>query len=223
MVNPLSSSLRVVVTPNTIINQKRHTLYYLYNEEMLCATATTCLVAIENEKLMSWKNHTSGQHSHELEYTIGFESLTSTRLSTRISLSNSLNGVEIRDTNSGIYKKFLPEEMSPERRLKTRVAIPAHSDLYFYQSKYVLETEVYFTHDGWSRLCVVVSNDDAQTRRWRIRSTVHSAEFTTTDQELQEVVEMNMFGQTKQDVYGDSQRRFDDLTDRAKDTLRGFD
>ena len=71
MVNPVSSGVRTVVSPNAIINQKRHTLYYLEDDEMLCATATTCLVAVENEKLLHWENNTNGQCSHELEYTIG--------------------------------------------------------------------------------------------------------------------------------------------------------
>ena len=187
---------------------------------MLYATATTFLLAVENKKLMHWENNTNGQHIHELEYTIGYKSLTDTTLSKRIALHDTLEDVEINDHNSGTYKKFLSEEVLPERRLKTTVTVPSRSNLYFYQRKYVLETDVYFTHDGWSKLCVVVSNRDRQAQSLKILSTIHSAEFTTTDQELQGMVPMEVSGQTKQAVFGISQRRFDDLTHRAKETLK---
>jgi len=219
IMNAVSSRLRAVASPKPIINQNRHTIYYVDNEEMLYATATTFLVAVENEKLMHWENNTNGQHIHELEYTIGFKSLTSTTLSERIAHRDSLKSVEINDHNAGTYKKFLSEEVLPERRLKTTVTVPSRSNLYFYQRKYVLETDVYFTHDGWSMQCVVVSNRD-RAQNLKILSTIHSAEFTTTDQELQGMVPMEVSGQTKQAVFGASQRRFDDLTQRAKETLR---
>ncbi|KAL4065162.1 hypothetical protein V8B97DRAFT_1867518 [Scleroderma yunnanense] len=222
MVNPVSSSLRVLATPNPIIHQSRHTIYYFHNFEMLYATAITYLVAVENEMLMHWENDTDGQHTHELEYTIGFKSLTSTALSKKIALSASLEGLEISDDNAGIHKTFVPEEFLPERRLKTQIIVPGRSDLYFYQRKYVLETEVYFTHDAWNKLCVVMKNDNSQIKSWKIRSTIHSAEFTTTGRELRKILEKKISGQTKQEVYGKSGRKFDDLTGRAKDTLKEF-
>ena len=220
MVNPVSSGVRTVVSPNAIINQKRHTLYYLEDDEMLCATATTCLVAVENEKLLHWENNTKGKCSHELEYTIGCKSHTSTALSEKIALHDTLKNVEVN--GPGIYKKFLPEEVLPERRLKTRVSVPGYSNFYFYQRKYVLETEVYFTHDAWSLLCVVVSNCDHIPRSLKILTTIHSAEFITTDEELRGVTEMEIVGQTKEAVFGRSERTFIGLTERAKVTLKGL-
>ncbi|KAL4071246.1 hypothetical protein V8B97DRAFT_436636 [Scleroderma yunnanense] len=221
MADPVSSSLRVLATPNPIIHQRRHTILYIPFFEVLYATATTSLVSIENEMLMHWKNDTDGQHTDEVEYTIGFKSLTSTALSKRIALNVSLEGLEISDNNAGIHKNFVPEEFLPEQRLKKKITVPAHSELYFYQRKYVLETEVYFTHDAWGMLCVVMTNDNSQ-MNWKIRSTIHSAEFITTGQKLQKILEKKISGQTKHDVYGKSGRKFDNLTLIAKITLNGF-
>lgn len=208
IMNPVPSCRRAVASPKPIINQSRHIIYYFENEEMLYATSTTSLVAVENEKLMHWENNTNGQHIHELEYTIGFKSLTTTTLSERIALHDSLKDVKINDPNTGTYKEFLSEEVLPERRLKTTVTVPSRSNLYFYQRKYVLETDVYFTHNAWARVCVVVSNRDRQVKSLKILSTIHSAEFTTTEQELQEMVSMELSGQTKQVVSAQVRRSY---------------
>ena len=220
MVNPVSSCVRAMASPKEIINQKRHFLCSLEDGETLYATATTWLVAVKNEKLLHWENNTDGEHNHELEYTIGCKSHTFTKLSERIALHDTLKNAEITDLE--IYKKFLPEEVSPERRLKTRVSVPGRSNLDFYQRKYVLETGVYFTYSGWDQLCIVVDHND-NPQKLKILTTIHSAEFITTDQELREMAEMKITGQTKwPDIKDCHPHRFGHLTERAKTVLRGL-
>ena len=217
--SPVSSCLRVVASPKTIINQKRHTFYLLKNGEGLYATATTFLVAIENEKVMHSENSTDVQYDHVLECTIGCKSLTSITLSKEIGLHDMFKDVEINDHNVGIYKKFPLEEVLPERQWKMKITIPDRSNVYVYQIKYVLETEVYFTHhNGFA--CVIASKDEPwKAQKLKIISTIHSAEFITSDEERQGVANMRIAGQTKEPVYGDFKCSFDFLPKRAQATL----
>ncbi|KAK7462764.1 hypothetical protein VKT23_007349 [Stygiomarasmius scandens] len=219
--DPVSNYLVSLPVCSTIVNQKRHTLYYDVGSEVLYATATTYLVSVQNELLMSWSNGTERDQTYTQSYTTGFKSTTSTEVSAAISLAPSFEGVSVGGVDFGV-KYFDSEETSSENTQSTTVTVAAQSDLFFYQRKYYLRTEVYFTLDAWNDLWLAGSNGGYHVQTAVIDSTISTRDYVTRSRALQGTATLNFDGQAKQGLFGVIVRKFENLTEKAKNTLRSI-
>ncbi|THV02004.1 hypothetical protein K435DRAFT_923915 [Dendrothele bispora CBS 962.96] len=218
--DPLTNYIHVEPTSSTIVNQKRHTIYYRAGDEALYGTAITYLVSVDNEKLMSWSNGTDRDQTYSQTYTTDFKSTTSTEVSTSLSLGPSFEGVSIGSVDIGV-KTFDSQETSTESS-HTTVTVGAQSDLYFYQRKYNLQTEVYFTLDAWNDFWIAGSNGGYHVQIATINSTISTRDYVTRTQALTGSARLRFDGQSREGWFGNYVRKFENLTSRAKSTLRSM-
>ena len=219
--DPITNVSRTVPTSRTIVNQKRHTLYFSSGDQALYATATSYLEAVENELLMSWSNNTNADQNYSQEYSIGFTSTTSIEISASISLAPSFEGVSVGSVDTG-FTVFESQETSEIKTHTTNVTVPAHSDLYFYQRKYTFNTDVYFTLDAWNDLWIAGSQGAYHIQRANVKSTIYTRDYVTRDSALTGTQSLTFESQQGWGWYGSYVRKFENLTGRAKDKLRSI-
>jgi hypothetical protein len=219
--DPISNSLRTQPRYQTIVNQNRHTIYSSPGDQALYGTATTFLVAVENELLMSWSNGTSAPQTYSQSYSTGFKSTTGTEVSASISLAPSFEGVSIGGVEVGV-KTFSSTETEEVKSHTTTVTVPADSDVFFYQRKYYLNTDVYFTLDAWNELSIAGSNGGYHIQRSSINSTIFTKDYVTRTRALTGTQTLGFDTEQQQGYWGDHVRKFENLTQRAKDKLRSM-
>lgn len=206
---------------SSIVNQKRHTIYSSPGDESLYSSSTSYLVAIENILLMSWQNPSEATDTYTKTYTVGFTSTTSTEVSESISLGLSFEGVSIGGSEFGI-KTIDTKESSTSTEESVQVELPPHSEVYFYQRRYYFSTDVYFTLDAWGDLILAGSNGGYHIQIANVLSHIDATDYLTSPTKLEGTTSAYFDSESKLGWYGDIVRKFENLTGRAKDTLRSM-
>lgn len=202
-----------------IFNQRRHTIYYDPGDQALYGSSISGLRGIENRLLMSWNNHSSATAKYSETYTIGFTTTTSTEVGAEINLAPSFEGVSVGGVTVG-YKRITTQETQKSFTKTVEVEVPANSTVYFYQVRYHIKTDVYFTLDAWNELSIAGSNGGYHKQWATILSHIDATEYLTTSEKLTQQTTAQMDTQRQEPPFGQHIRKFENLTGRAKDTLR---
>jgi hypothetical protein len=220
--NPLQTYLRVQASnPSNIAEQARHTIYYSSGDQALYGSSTTSLIAIENVLIMSWENPSQATNKYTHQYTVGFTSTTSTEVSVSIGLAPSFNGISVWNAD-GSYKRITTEETTSSTTKTVEVSIPPQSAVYFYQRRYYFSSDVYFTLDAWNELSIAGSNGGYHIQRATILSHIDATEYLTNPTSLSGTTLSTFPSENRLPWFGQHVRKFENLTERAKTTLRGM-
>ncbi|KAF8063138.1 hypothetical protein FPV67DRAFT_1672177 [Lyophyllum atratum] len=220
--DPLQTYLRVVASNSTnICNQARHVIYHSAGDEALHGSSTSTLVSIENVQLMSWNNPSQATATYTQSYTIGFTTSTSTEVSASIGLAPSFEGVSVWNASAG-YKTITTAETQTSTTRTVEVSIPPQSSVYFYQRRYHFLTDVYFTLDAWRELSIAGSNGGYHIQRAAVLSFIDATEYLTASKPLSGTTTAEFDTQVRAGWHGQHVRKFENLTQRAKNTLKGM-
>jgi hypothetical protein len=94
--------------------------------------------------------------------------------------------------------------------------------MWVYQRKYVFRTEVTFILDAWGQLWNVGSNGAYHIQKATATSEVMADDYVTSDKPLQGQVTTDFKGKTPQNLTASTTRKFENTTDRCKNTVKNL-
>ncbi|KAH8119518.1 hypothetical protein DFH11DRAFT_451123 [Phellopilus nigrolimitatus] len=206
---------------DVLLSRSRQTVYSAAGDEALYAIVTNYLVQIQNDKLMSWDNSTSAAQSYTQEYKTELKVTNGSEVSNTIGLSAAFKGITISAEHS--EKTFHSEETTTSKTETTRVEVAPRSELFFYQRKYVLRSDVYFILDAWNEEWIVGSWEGYDVSHARCDVEIHSNDYITSETSLKGETTINVDAASVKDFdAGLRIRKFENCTERAKGTMRAM-
>lgn len=207
--------------PGNIVDQALHTIYSTAGDQSLYGSSTTSLLGVENRLLMSWDNPSAGTAQYTKSYTVGFKITTSTEVSANISLAPSFEGISLGSASMGI-KTVTTKETQESSTETVNVTVPPNSSVYFYQRRYYLSTDIYFTLDAWGELSIAGSEGGYHVQRATILSYIDATDYLTTSTRLSNTTFEYFSSENWSGWFGKHVRQFGNLTTRAKGKLRSM-
>ena len=166
---------------------------------------------------MHWSNSTSSKQEHSQSYTTGFKTTTGTEVGASIGISATFEGVGISADAS--TKVITSDEISTTKTKTITVTVPANSDLWLYQRKYVFRTDAFFVLDAWGREWNVGSQGGYHIQHATVVSEVLAEDYVTTNKALKGQGTVEFKGLKQENLGTDTTRKFENCTTRCKDTL----
>ncbi|KAH8101989.1 hypothetical protein DFH11DRAFT_1553051 [Phellopilus nigrolimitatus] len=206
---------------DVIVSRSRSTIYDDPGSEGLYAIITNYLVQIQNNRLVSWDNHTDGTQKYTQQYTTELKVIDGSEVSKSVGLSASFLGLTISAGYS--QKTFSSTETTNSKTETTEVEVAPRSDLFFYQRQYVMRSDVYFILDAWKEEWIVGSWHGYDISHARCDEVIDSSDYVTMDAELKGETTIKVDAAKVMDFgAGKKVRRFENLTEKAQKTLRAM-
>ncbi|KAG5637823.1 hypothetical protein H0H81_003094 [Sphagnurus paluster] len=206
---------------DNICQQGRHQIYYVAGDQALYGISTTSLVSVENRRIMSWDNPSPSTNTYTETYTVGHTTSTSTEVSASIGLAPSFEGMSLWSASGG-YKTVTTEETQKSVTKSVSISVPPHSTIYFYQRRYNLSTDVYFTLDAWNELSIAGSNGGYNVQHATVLSFIDATEYLTISTPVSGETTDRFPTQSWSGWWGQHVRKFENLTSKAKDKLKSM-
>lgn len=175
---------------------------------------------VENAQLMHWKNTSEASVEYTKSYTSQLIVTTGKEFSAGASLSAAFQGIGV--TVDASTKTFSSKETTSSETKEIKIDVPANSEIWFYQRKYVLSTDMTFINDAWGSLWNAGSEGGYHIQHGKVVSEIWAEDYITTSTKLEGSQNKSFTSLTAAGLLAGSTRQFGNLTEKARKTLKGM-
>lgn len=203
---------------DTIVAQKKTTIYFDPGQEALYQFLDTKSQGFEWVLQMSWVNDGDSSHTYKETVTEGLVLRSGAETEAHFGVSAAFKGLGIEI--GGSRKTFTEQETSRAREVEKSITIGPKSSTYFYQKRYSFKSTVWFVFDGWNEEWLVGSLGSYTPITRDTLVEIESNEFATLTRRLDGSIITS--AETPKGIKYPSNfraRKFENITPRAKREL----
>ncbi|KAJ7901359.1 hypothetical protein B0H13DRAFT_1622046 [Mycena leptocephala] len=127
----------------------RQTLYSWAGDQAMHAIINRFLERVQWAQIFVWRNDTKETQQRQHSYTTGLTITEGSEVNNRFNLGGTYEGMSIGFSHS--TRTFKSTETTSSTTTTIIVAVPAHSELIFYQKRYDFRDEITFINDAWGQ------------------------------------------------------------------------